>query len=184
MTDQEIIQGLINRDERVTGEFFFVRCRPLFLSIIRRVFDNDAEYDEFVNELYLYLMENDASILRNFEYRSSVYQWVKVIAVRFFIMKRKKMIENSDKVTPFDGKTFQLEEEKDLSSKGDLQRLLSLMPNQRYAFVIQQLVIEECKPELLAKEMKISVDNLYNIKRRAVAQLTKVAINDIREYGK
>ena len=32
MTDQEIIQGLIARDNRVTEEFFFVCCRPLFLS--------------------------------------------------------------------------------------------------------------------------------------------------------
>ena len=51
MTDQEIIQGLINRDNRVTEEFFFVRCRPLFLSIIGKVFDYQVEYDELVNEL-------------------------------------------------------------------------------------------------------------------------------------
>ena len=33
MTDQEIVQGLIARDNRVTEEFFFVKCRPLFCKV-------------------------------------------------------------------------------------------------------------------------------------------------------
>ena len=76
MTDQEIIQGLIARDNRVTEEFFFVSCRPLFYSIIRKVFDYEVDYGELVSELHVYLMEDDAVKLRNFEYRSSVYQWI------------------------------------------------------------------------------------------------------------
>ena len=37
---------------------------------------------------YIYtLMEDDAIKLRNFEYRSSVYQWLKILATRFFIKK-------------------------------------------------------------------------------------------------
>ena len=32
--------------------------------------------------------------------------------------------------------------------------------------------------------MNITTANLYNIKRRAMAQLTRVALNDIKEYGK
>ena len=50
MTDVEIIQGLIDRDNLVTEEFFFVRCRPLFLSIIGKVFDYQVEYDEQIND--------------------------------------------------------------------------------------------------------------------------------------
>lgn len=184
MTDQEIIQGLIARDNRVTEEFFFVRCRPLFLSIIRKVFDYEVDYGEVVNELYLYLMEDDSAKLRSFEYRSSVYQWLKVIAIRYFIKKRNRMIENSSSESPYEGQTVHSAEEADSAAKGDLQRLFSLMPNRRYVYVIQRLVIEDQEPEQLATEMGITVDNLYNIKRRAMAQLTQVALNDIREYGK
>ena len=60
MNDQEIIQGLISRDNRVTEEFFFDKCRPLFISVMKRVFDYEVEYNEMVNELYVYLMEDDA----------------------------------------------------------------------------------------------------------------------------
>ena len=163
----------------MTEEFFFVRCRPLFLSIIRKVFDYEVEYDEFVNELYLYLMEDDAIKLRNFEYRSSVYQWLKVIAIRFFIKKRDYLIENSSKEPLYDGQDIQPAEEVDNAAKDDLERLFSLMPNKRYVNVIRRLVIEDQEPEQLANEMGITVDNLYNIKRRAMAQLTKVALNTL-----
>ena len=184
MTDKEIIQGLIARDNEVTEEFFFVKCRPLFLSIIRRVFDYEVEYDEVVNELYLYLMEDDARKLRNFEYRSSVYQWLKVLAIRYLVKKRENMIETSDNETLYEGQTIRMASERESSAKEDLQRLFAMMPNQRYAFVIQRLVLEDQEPEQLAKELDITVDNLYNIKRRAMAQLAHVALNDIREYEK
>ena len=74
MTDQDIIQALIDRDERVTQQFFFKSCRPLFTSIIRHVFSYEVDYDEFVSEFYLHLMENDAHRLRQFEGRSTIYQ--------------------------------------------------------------------------------------------------------------
>ena len=82
MTDQEIIQGLIERDDKVPREFFFEKCRPLFRNIINFVFSYEVDYDEFVNELYVYLMENDAEKLRNFQFRSSVYMWLKILAIR------------------------------------------------------------------------------------------------------
>lgn len=184
MTDREIIQGLIARDNRVTTEFFFAKCRPLFRSIIQKVFDYEVNYDEFVNELYLYLMEDDAIKLRNFEYRSSVYQWLKILAIRFFIKKRGRLIENTTQEPPSNGDARAIAEEKNISASGDLQRLLALMPNRRYANVIQRLIIDGLEPEHLAKEINVTTANLYNIKRRAMAQLTHVALNDIKKYGK
>ena len=184
MTDKEIIQGLIARDNRVTEEFFFVKCRPLFCSIIQKVFDYEVEYDEFVNELYVYLMANDASKLRNFEYRSTVYQWLKVLAIRFFINKRARMIDDTSQETPYDGRSQTADTEKDMTAEGDMERLFDNMPNKRYVHVIRRLILEDWEPEQLAQEMNITTANLYNIKRRAMAQLTRVALNDIKEYGK
>ena len=57
-------------------------------------------------------------------------------------------------------------------------------PNKRYVYVIHRLILEDWEPEQLAQEMNITTANLYNIKRRAMAQLTRVALNDIKEYGK
>ena len=184
MTDKEIIQGLIGEDNRVTEEFFFVKCRPLFCSIMKLVFSYEVDYDEMVNELYVYLMEEDASKLRNFQYRSTVYQWLKVLAIRFFIKKRDRLIDDSTHETPYDGRNQTETSNDGTVAEVDLQRLFDDMPNKRYVYVIRRLILEDCEPEQLAKEMNITTANLYNIKRRAMAQLTQVALNDIKEYGK
>ena len=184
MTDREIIEGLIARDNWVTKEFFFDKCRPLFCSIMQKVFDYEVEYDEMVNELYVYLMENDAIKLRNFEYRSSVYQWLKVLAIRFFINKRGRMIDDTSQETPYDGRQQAADTERDMTAEGDMERLFDNMPSKRYVYVIRRLILEDCEYEDLAKEMNITTANLYNIRRRAMAQLTRTALNDIKEYGK
>ena len=184
MTDREIIQGLIARDNRVTKEFFFGKCRPLFYSVMKLVFDYEVNYDEFVNELYVYLMEDNASKLRNFQYRSSVYQWLKILSIRFFIKKRERMIDDNSQETPYDVNIQAVASESDASAEGDIERLFENMPTKRYVHVIQKLALEEIEPEQLANEMNITTANLYNIKRRAMAQLTRAALNDIKEYGK
>ena len=67
MTDFEIIQALIARDNKVTQDFFFTQCRPLFNSIIGRVFDYEVDYDECINELYLHLLYNNGERLKQFQ---------------------------------------------------------------------------------------------------------------------
>lgn len=189
MTDNEIIEALIRRDNKVTEDFFFRQSRPLFTSIIRHVFDYEVDYDECINELYLYLLENDGEKLRQFEGRSSLYTWLKVTAIRFFIKKRNQMIENASHESLYqqsgDKKEESSLEESTSTSMAamDVERLLSAMPNKRYAQVIRLLILEEHEPEQVAKTMIITVNNLYNIKRRAILQLTQVALRDIKAYG-
>jgi RNA polymerase sigma factor (sigma-70 family) len=184
MTDREIIQGLIGKDDRVTREFFFGTCRPLFCSIIGQLFSYDVDYDEFVNELYVYLMDDDARKLKEFEYRSSVYTWLKVLAIRYFMKKRDRLIDDSPAKPLYEEPVQSDEKEYGLTAQSDLDRLLSLMPNPRYAYVIRKLMLDDCEADVLADEMGITTANLYNIKRRAMAQLTLIALNDIDEYGK
>lgn len=184
MTDQEIIKGLIARDNRITRDFFFVKCRPLFCSIMKLVFDHQVEYDEMINELYVYLIENDAQKLRDFQYRSSVYQWLKVLAIRFFIKRRARMIDDKSQETLYGENNQEASTDTEMSAEEDLERLFKVMPTKRYVHVIRRLILEDWQPEKLAEEMTITTANLYNIKRRAMAQLTRVALNDIKEYGK
>ncbi len=184
MTDKEIINGLIDRDNQITEDFFFVKCRPLFYSIMRLVFDYEVKYDEMVNELYVYLIEDDASKLRDFQYRSSVYQWLKILAIRFFIKKRVRMIDDNTQETPYSEQDQEPDLQTEPSAAYDIERLFEAMPTKRYVQVIRRLILEDCEPETLAQEMNITTANLYNIKRRSMAQLTRIALNDIKEYGK
>lgn len=186
MTDQQIIEALIARSETVTRQFFFKSCRPLFQSIIRNVFSYEVDYDELVNELYIYLMENDAYRLRQFEGRSSIFQWLKVTAIRYFIAKRDNMIDTGAEDPLFDSAVQKegIDTEKAMTAKMDIERLLSFMPNKRYAYVIKRLIQQEAEPKDVAEELGTNVDNLYNIKKRALAALTESAIKDVERYGK
>jgi RNA polymerase sigma factor (sigma-70 family) len=185
MTDKEIVDRLIDRDEAVTADFFFRRCRPLFLSIIRFVFSYPVDLDEFVNELYLYLMKNDAAKLRSFKGESSIYQWLKVVAIRYFIDKRDRMIDDRSKDALYEGKN---DVPVDTVSRGEARRdfmgVLSDMSNKRYAEVLQFLIAEDMEPQKLADRMGVTVDNLYNIKKRAIASFTEEINNDLEAYGK
>lgn len=186
MTDKKIIEALIARDERVTQQFFFGNCRPLFLSIIRYVFSYEVDYDEFVNEFYLYLMENDAYRLRQFQGRSTIYQWLKVVAIRYFIAKRDSMIDMESKDALLDSvvQDEAIDGERQLTAKLDMERLFSLMSNRRYVYVIRRLVLQEASPKVVAQELRTNVDNLYNIKRRAIAALTEIALKEVEKYEK
>lgn len=184
MTDQQIINALIARDEFVTRQFFFRNCRPLFLSIIRNVFSYEVDYDEFVNEFYLYLMENDSHRLRQFEGRSSVYQWMKVVAIRYFIAKRDRMIDNESDEPLIDraAETETVNHESEIVAKVDIERLLKIMPNRKYEYVIRRLILHDAEPKIVAEELRTNVDNLYNIKKRALASLMDLALKEIGKY--
>jgi hypothetical protein len=58
----------------------------------------------------------------------------------------------------------------------DDETLLGQMTNERYVSVIRRLILEEATPEDVAMEMGVNVDNLYNIKKRAIKALTLIAI--------
>ncbi len=177
MTDQEIIQGLIDRNERITQDFFFRRCQPLIFSIISKYYPRGADYDELVNELYLHLMENDARRLKQWEGRSSIYQWLKTVARNFFLDKinRERMIE-----TEADNRLYTKANEASTDNSAneavmDVAAILDLIENDNYRLVLQKHVIEGMSFDDLEKVTGIKKANLYNIKKRALNAMEKIA---------
>lgn len=184
MTDQEIVKALIGRDSRITAQFFFKDCRPLILSIIHRVFDKQkVDYDEIISELYIYLMANDARRLRQFRFESTLYQWLKTTAIRFCLKLKTagKVIDNESQ-EPLDNRNSYAGSTESLHAKMDVDALLCQMRNQRYAKVIRMLMIDDMTPDKVAKELSVTVDNLYNIKRRAMVAIADVALKDKKHY--
>lgn len=187
MTDKDLIQGLIDRNNAVTA-YFLKKYRPLFLNAISVIFDYPVDKDECINELYLYLMKDDAAKLRAFECRSTFGCWLKIVVVRFFrdLRDSRKVIEDSSSEPLYEKKK---EDDDDIvdtlsadEAREDLERLFALMSNERYVMVIRALVLEGCEPEQLARFMGVTVANLYNIKKRALTALAKVAIDERRKY--
>lgn len=184
MTDKETVEALVRHDAKVTAQFFYKNCRPLFLSVIKRVFDKQiVDYDEIISELYILLMEDDAKRLRQFNFESTLYQWLKVTAIRHCLkLKAQQRVIADESQEPVDntGKTNSCQE--DSHAGADMETLLRQMKNQRYALVIRLLMLEDQTPEEVAKRLTVTVDNLYNIKRRAIQALTDVALKDKKQY--
>ena len=184
MTDREIISSLIARDPKVTSQFFFKDCRPLFISVIRRVFEKQiVDYDEIISELYVLLMENDAKKLRSFKFESTLYQWLKTIVIRHcLLLKSKAKVIDDESQEPLNNSQRELSLAESSQARMDMETLLRQMKNQRYALVIRLLMIEGRTPEEVARQLCVTVDNLYNIKRRAIQALTEVALKDKKHY--
>lgn len=130
-----------------------------------------ATLNELVNEFYLYVAADNWKKVRQFDFRSKLMTWISVVAVRFFQKKREVLIENNSSEA-------QIEQTRNLESYSmtvdetiDVRQAINKMPNERYQFVVVKLDLEDVAPEALAKDMGVSIDNLYNIHRRALLQL-------------
>ena len=176
MTDFEIVEGLIARDPEVTRVFFFVNCKPLIYSIISKVYRKATpeNYDDMVNDLYLHLMENDAARLRQYGGRSSIYQWLKTVAIRYFIQKRKGMIDSDGD----DSLYFRTSGENTMSRvefEMDLDALIERVKVERYRQVLRLIFIEDCSVEDVADRLGVTAANYYNIKHRAMQCMLREA---------
>lgn len=184
MTDREIVSFLIAREPKVTAQFFFKDCRPLLLSVIRRVFGTQiVDYDEVISEIYVLLMENDAKKLRSFKFESTLYQWLKTIAIRHCLqLKNKAKVIDNESQEPLINSGREFSSTESSQARIDMETLLRQMKNQRYALVIRLLMIDDRTPEEVARRLCVTVDNLYNIKRRAIQALAEVALKDKKHY--
>ena len=178
--DQQLVSGILNNDGPLIEYFFLKKCSKLFTYILLNVFYGKVDKRELVSELYLFMAHNNWQVFRNFQYRSSLMTYISVVAVRFFQKKRRTLIENTPQKEQNDksynpGLTIE--------ERMDLQSALHKMPNVRYRQVIEMLDLQDIQPETVAKEMNITVDNLYNIHRRALVQLRLVMGRKEDYYG-
>ena len=173
--DRQIVDGILQHDKPLIEYFFKEKCSQLFSYIMLNIFDGNIDKWELVSELYLFMANNDWQVFRDFQHRSSLMTYVNVVAVRFFQKKRTRLIDSSSS-DALNEKTWkgQTAGSASLDRRMDVQSALQKMPNARYRKVIEELDLRDVQPEELAEEMNVTVDNLYNIHRRALVQLRLV----------
>lgn len=170
LSDSEIVEGVLRHDPAVIEYFFIMKCSKLFVYLINSVFDGRVEKEELINELFLYLAESNWKKLREFNFQSSLLTWLTVVATRFFIRKRDLLIENVSSEALIRQKLDFPESFISIDSIS-LRMAIDIMPNDRYRQVIEMLDLQDLSYEDVATVLDVSVANLYNIHRRAIAQL-------------
>lgn len=180
MTDQEIVNGLLQRDQLVIHWFFYKKCRPLFLSLMKKLFRYSVEYDEFVNDVAVFLFENDDYRLKQFDFQSSICLWMRTCLIRHFIRNGKYLIEDRSKepLSPMGDTTIDIMSK--INARVDMELLLTELAkkHKRQAYVLQRIIIEDADFDTVAKELNVTKANLYNIKKRAIEELTEIALEN------
>ncbi len=95
--DKEYVERICN-DEQFAYTFLHDKCRPLISKILWTMFGNDADYDDLVNDLYIHLKKPGADgeywhNLRTFDYKTSLFDWIKTVAVRLFYTPNSEVFE-------------------------------------------------------------------------------------------
>ena len=180
-SDRDIVAAVIINDRAMIEFLFCEKCSGLLSYIAYAVFDNKVDKEELVSELFLYIAKDDWYKLKQFDFRSSLMTWMSVVATRFFQKKREELIEKDSDETLLSEirETYQPHSSKERQI--DVRNALDKMTNARYKDVIYELDLKDVRPEDYAARNGITVDNLYNLHRRALLQLKSI-MNEKEDY--
>lgn len=181
MTENEkrIIEGLISRDEKVTNDFFYARCKPLLSSVAREVFMEDMDYDEIIDGLYNYLTADNGAVLRQFAgkgNRSTIYKWLRNTAKSYFQKRKKEAVIDSHSKQPLCiGNVGEPADKIKQNKEMNVAAMLDMIDLERDRLVLEKIDIEGVSYDELAAQTGLSKANLYNIRKRALERLKKKA---------
>ena len=177
LTDKEIVNGIIHNNPEIIEYFFFEKCSDLLLYIVDSVFGGKIDKREVLNELFSYLVTDNWKKLRSFNFQSTLLTWLSVVSIRFFIKKRDSLIENESSEALIKESRPEFISQFSCIDRLNLELALNKMPNPRYRKAIILLDMQDKEYEEVAVELGVNVSNLYNLHRRALAQLKVILTN-------
>lgn len=188
MDDRAVVEAILLRNQRVTQQYLYIKCFPLFKSVYDNYYTDCQSCVEFINEIYLHLMVPSTTTgfcrLQTFQFGSTLTTWLKTVAVYYCYehFRRKKTVTMVEEKVEFDdgyGDRFDqyaasMYEEQAPLSRHDLEVILGLMPNKRYSSIIRLRYLEGLSNEETAAALEMTMDNYYNKHRRAKLQFNEI----------
>lgn len=180
-TDRLTREELIEREKAVIDKicsnddyaynFFHEQCRPLISKILWTIYGNNGDYDELVNELYLYLKKPNKEgeywhNLKTFDYRTSLFDWIKTVAVRHFYTSVEE--------------TFVLPES--FLDSGLAEKIFAELDRSESRKYMYFKYITKLNDNELADKLHIEVSQLSALHRRSVRLLKKTVRQKYPEH--
>lgn len=168
--DKALVDRICN-DEQFAYHFIHDKCRPLLSKIIWIIYDNSADYDELVNELYIHLKKPNAAgdywhVLKSFDYRTSLFDYIKTIAVRLFY-------------TPCEN-VFSIPEY--LIENGLAQEMFLRVDVAICRKYLWYRYIDKLDTESIANHLGTERDKLVPLSRRSIKRLNRIVQNEFSDY--
>ncbi len=183
ITDNQIVEGLIRNEEFVIQYVFYEHFESLLrYNALKAAGNKNVEFSDLIQELYLYVSKNNWEKLLKYNPELPFANWFSVVSYRFFKDYTCSMIESSHNVPieDVDDRNAFLQGNCVFSTiVMDIKNAIRKTKPPRDRQILEALILNEEEPSEVAEKFKVTVDNLYNIKRRAIAKLIK---NHLQDY--
>lgn len=174
--DAIFIEALRNGNNTICRQFFYKEIGGILHKIRMEVFRGNVDFDEMVNELYLYLSRDNWAKLDCFDSKNGcrLRTWMIPVAWRYLLSIRERMLNNENTEENPGAIKDSVRDDLRIQIAIDLNAVLSKMPNQRYAEIIRLLLIEGYTAQEVADMLGMRVENVYNLKHRAITQFIEL----------
>ncbi|MGN0213324.1 MAG: RNA polymerase sigma factor [Muribaculaceae bacterium] len=197
MDDHAVVDALLLRNQKITQQYLYIKCYPLFKAVYNNYYTDCESCIEFINEIYVHLLTPDKETnlckLQTFQFSSTLTTWIKTVAVYYCYerYRRKQKItfvseenESDDfRSDRFDQYSASMYVEEPTMCMEDMEVLLNMMPNKRYSTIIRLRYVEGLSNEETAAALQMTMDNFYNKHLRAKKQFIEI-VNKEKQYGK
>lgn len=196
VNDHDIVEALLKRNERLTREFFYRRCSPLFKSVYDNYHTDCTSCLEFINEIYIYVLTPSKTTgqckLEQFSFQSTLFTWLKTVVLFYCYRKyaRRKRINEVRISEKYDDEGVRIDtlpdsiNAEDMPMAGsDAETILRLMPNRRYSLLIRLRYLEGHSNEETARLMGMNMNTYYNKHNMAKAQYIKTLRKEEKHDG-
>lgn len=174
--DAIFIEALKSGNNEICHQFFYKEIGGILHKIRVRVFCSNIDFDELVNELYLYLSRNNWLKLDSFDGKNGcrLRTWMIPVAWRYFMSIREKLLNSKNDEDCIGAIRDSTNDDLRIQIAIDVNAVLLKMPNRRYAEIIRLLLIEGYAAQDVADMFDMRVENVYNLKHRAIAQFIEI----------
>lgn len=175
--DAQLVEEVISGNQAAIRYMFYEQYRVVLQHNAQKVAGNkQVTLDDLTQELYLYLSADDWRRLRAYTPPLPFASWFTVVSYRFFKDFTHSMIKNTS-IVPIDtveescegGSTFGVIN----TLLMDLRKALEHFRPPRDKQILEALLLREEDPRQVADTYQVTLGNLYNIKRRALARLIR-----------
>lgn len=194
--DLQIARSLINHDERVTRDYYYKECYPLFKSIYDNYYTDCSCCKEFMDEIYIVVLAPSKITgkcqMENFKGESTLRTWLKTVCL-YYCYNKYELKQRMPIYEPLPRSEEKEKDEDDMfcgdrkigkelsnpidfngMNRADVEALLSMMPNTRYRNIIRLLYLEQKTHKETAEALGMSMDNYYNKRILAEKQFDAV----------
>ena len=179
-----MVAALMSGDEGAVRYVFYDHYDQLLrLNARKACHGRIVDYDDLRQELFLYLCADNWRRLHRYDATMPFACWFSVVSYRFFkdyagtapvalALAEKEQGEAVGVVADQESETI---------AGIDLRDALDGLDSQRDSNILRSLLIDDEEPVAVAARHGITVENLYNIKRRALARLIRGSLKDYSE---